>query len=418
MTMASAFARMRPLIQNWLHRWLLPCALAVPLAIATGTACALFLWALDAATRVRLGHAWLLWLLPMAGIAMTALYERFGALATRGTNLVIDEIHQPTLGVPRRMAPLVLIATVVTHLFGGSAGREGTAIQMGGSIAATWARVLKLPLADTSLLLLCGVAAGFGGVFGTPLAGAIFALEFLAVGRFRIGRFRADALAPCLVAAFTADATVRVWGISHAHYAATPLAPGAALMVKLVIAAALFGLIAALFVWLTHSVESSARRWIRASWLRPFIGGLVLIALTLFLGTRDYLGLGTLPQNLDSVTIGSCFRAGGADWSSWWWKTLFTAVTLGTGFKGGEVTPLFFIGAAAGNALAILMGVPVAAFAALGMVSVFAAASKTPLACTILGIELFGAQHAAPLAIACLVAVACSGSRGIYAAQK
>jgi H+/Cl- antiporter ClcA len=311
------------------------------------------------------------------------------------------------------MAPLILLATIGTHLFGGSAGREGTAVQMGGSLAASWARSLRLSGEETAMLLLCGVAAGFGGVFGTPLAGTVFALEFLAVGRFRAG-----ALAPCLVAAVVADATTRAWGIAHEHYLMAPLILTAPVTLKLMLAAVLFGFLAALFVFMTHVVERLLKRHIKRAWLRPAAGGVAIIALTLALGTRDYLGLGTLPDHVGAVTIKSCFVSGGAEWSSWWWKLLFTAVTLGSGFKGGEVTPLFFMGAAAGNILAVWLHAPVEAFAAIGLAAVFGAASKTPLACTILGIELFGAGYAVPMAVACLIAVACSGTGSIYASQK
>lgn len=393
--------------------WLRPCALAIPLALFAGSACALFLVSLDIVTHTRIALPWLLWLLPLAGAVMAFIYDRFGGNSARGTNLVIDEIHQPTLGVPRRMAPLILLVTVGTHLFGGSAGREGTAVQMGGSLAASWARTLNLSAEDTSLLLLCGVAAGFGGVFGTPLAGAVFALEFLAVGKFRAG-----ALGPCLVAALVADATTRAWGIAHEQYVIAPLVLNALMTVKLAFAAVLFGGVAALFVAATHLVEKVLGRESVRSWLRPAIGGAVVIGLTLCLGTRDYLGLGTIADHAGSVTIQSCFQPGGAAWSSWWWKLLFTAVTLGSGFKGGEVTPLFFMGAAAGNALAMLLHAPVGAFAAIGLAAVFGAASKTPLACTVLGIELFGEGYAVPLAIACLIAVACSGNKSIYTSQK
>lgn len=403
----------REWLAQFIALWLRPCALAVPVALLTGTACALFLWALDAVTHLRLGAPWLIWLLPLAGVAMAALYERYGSHARHGTNLVIDEIHQPTLGVPRRMAPLILLATVGTHLFGGSAGREGTAVQMGGSLAAACSRAWRTPPAETSQLLLCGVAAGFGGVFGTPLAGAVFALEFLAVGRFRAG-----VLAPCLIAALVADATARAWGVVHADAAAAPLILNLGLTFKVCLASLAFGALAALFVWLTHGVETVVGRLTATTWLRPAYGGAVILALTLLLGTQDYLGLGTIAAHPHAVTIASCFQVGGAGAFSWWWKLVFTAVTLGTGFKGGEVTPLFFIGAAAGNALAVLLGAPVSAFAALGLVAVFAAASKTPLACTILGIELFGAEFGVPMALACLIAVACSGSRSIYRAQK
>ena len=177
-------------------KWL---AILLPMAALVGSASAFFLWSLDALTRVRFEHPWLLYLLPIAGIAIAWMYHRFGGKSAEGNNLIIDEIHQPGGGVPRRMAPLVLIGTLGTHLFGGSAGREGTAVQMGGSIAAAFGRFFRINAANLRLLLMAGVAAGFGSVFGTPVAGAIFALEVLVIGRLQY-----DALIPCFVASLVA----------------------------------------------------------------------------------------------------------------------------------------------------------------------------------------------------------------------
>jgi H+/Cl- antiporter ClcA len=183
-------------------KWL---AILAPLAIAIGSASALFLWALDAVTLLRFSKPWLLYLLPVAGLGVGLLYQFYGKSASGGNNLLIDEIHQPGVGVPRRMAPLILVGTLVTHLFGGSAGREGTALQMGGGIAATFARLLKLESQSVRILLMAGVAAGFGSIFGTPIAGAVFALEVLIVGRVQY-----DALIPCFFTAVIADWTCRV----------------------------------------------------------------------------------------------------------------------------------------------------------------------------------------------------------------
>lgn len=396
-------------------RW---CALAAPVAVAVGSAVALFLWLLDRATRLRWENPWLLWLLPVAGAAIACVYDRHGKDSHRGNNLVIEQIHEPGGGVPKRMAPLVLAGTVLTHLFGGSAGREGTAVQMGGSIAQAFVGPFRLGREDTSVLLMCGVAAGFGAVFGTPLAGAVFALEVLALGRLRY-----DGLVPCLVAAFIADRACLAWGIGHTHYAIAPpaLADGrwaaalqGMLALKVALAAVAFGLASALFVHASHLVQGVFEKRVALPWLRPAIGGCMVIALAWILGTRDYLGLGVATEDGTGVSIINAFREGGATPWSWLWKTIFTAITLGSGFKGGEVTPLFFVGATLGCVLGSALGVPVDLMAGLGFVAVFAGATKTPLACTIMGIELFGAAWLPHIALACFVACAFGGGTSIY----
>lgn len=239
-------ARLIPLFA--ILRWT---ALLVPMAVAVGSASAFFLWALDAVTRVRFANPGLLFLLPIAGLCIGMLYHLYGKSADGGNNLLIDEIHQPGAGVPRRMAPLILLGTLVTHLFGGSAGREGTALQMGGSIAATFARCLTPDPAVVRILLMAGVAAGFGSLFGTPIAGAVFALEVLVIGRVQY-----DALIPCFVASVVADWTCLAWGIGHTHYQVNVLATGTLpnpwLMGKVILAAVAFGLASSLFSNISH----------------------------------------------------------------------------------------------------------------------------------------------------------------------
>jgi len=335
--------------------------------------------------------------------------------------LLLDEIHQPGGGIPRRMAPLILLTTVATHLFGGSAGREGTAVQMGGSIAAAIGRTLRLSAGETRTLLMCGIAAGFGGVFGTPLTGAVFAMEVLTLGRLSY-----ESLIPCLIAAVVGDWACGAWGVHHTQYAISPFAvptlSGVAhfdwvLGGKVALAALLFGLTSVLFAELTHGVQCVAAK-LKSPLLRPFVGGLCVIALVYLLGTRDYLGLGVSSPDASAVTILSSFSRGGADNFSWGWKLIFTAITLGSGFKGGEVTPLFFIGATLGNTLGRGLHAPVDLFAALGFVAVFAGATNTPIACTLMGIELFGAQYSVYFMIACFLAYGFSGHSGIYSAQR
>lgn len=410
---------MTPLFSNWRKqtnaalKW---AALVIPMAMAVGSACAFFLWSLDAVTGLRFQNPWLLYLLPVAGVAVGLVYHRWGKSAEGGSNLIMDEIHQPGAGVPRRLAPLVLFGTLVTHLFGGSAGREGTAVQMGGSLAGGFARLLKLAPSDVRVLLMAGVAAGFGAVFGTPVAGAVFAIEVLTIGRMHYG-----ALLPCFLASVTADWTCHAWGIGHTQYAigfGGAFKIDALVLAKVVVAAGAFGIVAALFSELSHTLHGWFKRLVPSAPLRPLLGGVLVIGLTLLLGTRDYLGLGVTNPDPKAVSIVSFFTSPEIHPWAWWWKILFTAVTLGSGFKGGEVTPLFFIGAALGNALAGLMGAPTDLFAALGFVAVFAGATKTPLACTVLGIELFGGEHAVYLATACFIAYRCSGRSGIYLSQR
>jgi len=393
-----------------------------PLAAVIGSFVALFLWLLDWATQFQFLHPWMLFLLPFSGVLIYFLYRFAGKNAAAGNNLIIDEIHQPGGGVPLRMAPLVFITTIITHLFGGSAGREGTAVQIGGSFAGLLARKARFNTEDTSVILTAGIAAGFGAVFGTPLTGAVFAMEVLAIGQVKY-----NALLPCLMAGIVADVTCSAWGIEHTHYRIDDL-PEAhlipyfkvniILMVKIAAAGIAFGLVSNFFAKLTHFVQHTASNLVKIKWLIPFAGGTTIIILTYLLGTRDYLGIGIVSDHPGGVSLTAAFHAGGATYWSWFWKVLFTAITLGTGFKGGEVTPLFFIGATLGNVLAVLFGVPIDLLAGLGFIAVFAGATNTPLACTLMGVELFGGGNLLYYAIACFTAYYFSGKAGIYSSQR
>lgn len=397
-------------------------AAAVLAAVLTGSASALFLVALEWVTRLRFDHPWLLGLLPVAGCAVAWVYHRHGGESEGGNNLIIDRIHDPGGGVPRRMAPLVLFGTLATHLCGGSAGREGTAVQMGGSIAGGVARHLRLEAGALQALLMAGMAAGFGAVFGTPLAGAVFAVEVAVTGR---PKWRALPL--CLLAAFIGDRTCLAWGAGHAHYHIDGIAePGQFgesgldpwLLGKVALAGIAFGGVGLLFAESCHRLSAGLKRAVPNPVWRPAFGGLAVIGLFFLCGRADYLGLGVWSPDPEAVSLESLFASDRIHPWSWAWKFAFTLVTVAAGFKGGEVTPLFFIGAALGNALAGWTGAPPELFAGLGFVAVFAGAAKTPMACWLMGMELFGPEHALPLAIACGMAFLCSGGRGIYRTQR
>ena len=399
---------------RWITLWsqtraaLFVLCLCLGVAWLAGSASALFLWALDWATRTREAHPALIWGLPIAGGVVGWVYLKWGQSVEAGNNLLIDEIHNPNLIVPLRMAPLILVSTVVSHLFGASVGREGTAVQMGGSLADQLSRVFKLDVATRRLVLMAGVSAGFAAVFGTPVAGAVFALEVLAGPTHRM---RWWALPSCLVAAFAADHVGLWWGVQHTVYSAGSL-PGvtAWALVCVALAGGVFGLTGRVFAWSTHALSARVRQWIVYAPLRPVIGGALVTALVVWGQADRYIGLG-IP------VIVQAFEQPLAPWD-FAAKGLMTVGSLGFGFKGGEVTPLFFIGATLGNALAPVLDQPLGLMAAIGFVAVFAGAANTPLACTLMAMELFGWQIGTFAAVACFVSYFFSGQISIYKAQR
>ncbi|WHY22017.1 voltage-gated chloride channel family protein [Paenibacillus sp. G2S3] len=372
----------------------------------SGTASAFFLKSLDYVTDVRLEHPWLLYLLPLGGVLVSFLYMRYGKNSAKGNNLILEQIQDGNETIPLRMAPLVLFGTLVTHLFGGSAGREGTAVQMGGSLAEWFGKLIKISPLDRKILLMCGISGGFGSIFGTPLAGTLFGLEVVT-----IGLISQRALLPCFVASFVGDlVTTRFWGVHHTHYVVNEF-PALSLMIilKVVLASVIFGIVSMLFSELTHFLKRTFTAMISNPMIKGAVGGLIIIALVFLVGSRDYLGLG-IPLIKDSFE-------GDVSPFAFLWKLIFTAFTLGTGFQGGEVTPLFAIGATLGNALAGILHVYGPFLAALGFIAVFCGATSTPIACFLMGIELFGSEGAVYMFIACVVSYLFSGHSSIYTSQ-
>ena len=402
--MTSAHDTSGPLaLLRYLAKWL-PLALLV--GALAGSASALLLVSLDWATDTRNAHRWLILLLPFGGFAAGWLYLRFGREVESGNNLLIDEVHDPKKVVPLRMAPMVLGGTIVGHLFGASVGREGTAVQMSGALVDQFSRVFRLGQEDRRTLLVAGISAGFGSVFGTPLAGAVFGLEVLAIGRLHTARLFA-----CLAAAIAGDRVCLLWGAHHTHYITGPVpAQTPWLLLAVGTAGIAFGLTARLFAASTHLLGAWMRRKVAYAPLRPLLGGIVIAVAGWGLGADRYLGLG-IP------TMQAAFLQPLAPWD-FAGKLVFTVASLGSGFKGGEVTPLFYIGATLGNALAPLLHLPVGLLAGVGFVAVFSGAANTPLASTLMAVELFGGEIGIYAAIACVLSYLFSGHAGIYRSQR
>lgn len=386
----------------YLIKWTFICLL---LGVIVGSVSAFFLTTLEFATNWRESHTWIITLLPIGGFIIGISYYLFGDSVVKGNNLLLEELHSPQKVIPFRMVPLVLFGTIVTHFFGGSAGREGTAVQIGGAIADRFTKAFKLSKRDRKIILIAGISAGFASVFGTPLAGGIFALEVLILGRIRL-----DAIIPSFMAGIFANYFCGIWNISHTHYQINSLVTMTPInLLWSLFAGIIFGLVAMFFSKSTHFWTGLFKKTIKYPPLRPVIGGVVLAIVIYISGTTKYIGLG-VPTIVDAFKVP-------LNLYDFFLKILFTSFTLGAGFKGGEVTPLFYIGATLGNVLVWFIPLPLDLLAGMGFVAVFSGATNTPIACTIMGIELFGIESGVFIAIACATAYLFSGHSGVYSSQ-
>ena len=361
----------------------------------------LFHIGVDTATQVRLAHPWVLYLMPVGGLAIVGLY-RLTKTEGKGTNDIIASVHFGEQ-VPGLLVPVIFVSTVITHLCGGSAGREGAALQIGGGIGYQAGRLLRLGEKDLPLATLCGMSGVFAALFGTPLTATVFALEVISVGVLYYA-----GLVPCLTAALTGYLVSVLMGVPPTRFTVTVPGLEVRTMLLVMVLALLCAVVSILFCRGLHGVEHLLKRTLKNPYLRVAVGAAVLIGLTL-LTNGDYNGAGM-------EVIGRAI-AGQADPWAWVWKLLFTAITIGCGFKGGEVVPSFFVGAAFGCVAAGWLGLPAGFGAAMGLVSVFCGAVNCPLASIFLSVELFGDGGLLYFALVCGISYMLSGYNGLYSSQ-
>ena len=368
-----------------------------------GTVGGLFHIGVNQATVLRTAHPWILYLLPIGGLAIVWFY-RVSKVEGKGTNAIIESVHFGS-EVPILLVPMIFVATVITHLCGGSAGREGAALQIGGGIGYKVGQGLRLGDKDLPLATLCGMSGVFAALFGTPLAATVFALEVISVGVLYYA-----GLIPCITAAMMGYLVSLMMGVSPTRFTIVVPKLDAWIMLLVVILAMLCAVVSILFCRGMQWLERTIDKYVKNAYLRAAMGGVVIIALTLLVGSTDYNGAG---MNVieRAVTVGE------ANPWAWLLKTVFTAVTIACGFKGGEVVPSFFIGATFGCAAGSFLGLPTGFCAAIGLISVFCGAVNCPIASVILSVELFGAEGLLFFAMACAISYMISGYCGLYSSQ-
>ena len=378
--------------------------LGIVLGCMGGVVGAVFHHALHFVTHVRAENPWLIFLLPLAGLATVAVYHLPQLKKNRGTNEIIDAVLEGKHVSPL-VAPAIFLSTAITHLFGGSAGREGAALQIGGSMASVLSKGLKLQGHERRVIIMAGMSAVFAGLFGTPLTAMLFCMEFETVGTLF-----SPALLPCFLAAYTAT---RISGLLGVH-AETYLLERAvqldlAALGRFAVLAVLIALLGIAMCWLFHNAEHFAKHHLPNPWIRIALGGAVVMGMTLLAGDHRFNGAG-MDMALAAV-------AGQTDWYSFLVKMLFTAVTLAAGFKGGEIVPTFCIGATFGCLLGGFLGLEAGTAAAVGLVGLFCCVTNSPLASIVLSIEMFGGANLYLFSFVCVICFVLSGNSGLYASQ-
>lgn len=361
---------------------------------------------LEWATEFRAEHPMLIWLLPLGGLAIVLAYRLAGMEKDRGTNFILVAVRSNE-AVTIKTAPLIFFSTVVTHLLGGSAGREGAALQLGGSIASSFGRTMELDEKEERIMTMCGMAAGFSALFGTPLTSVVFAMEVITVGVMHY-----SAIVPCTVAALVASSMSQAMGIAPTAFTVADIPTKIAMETgwSVGLLGILCALLSILFCVVMEHTGHAYRERIKNPMVRVFVGGCIIIALTYLVGCRDYNGAG-----MDIIIKA---LNGDAKAEAFLLKILFTSLTLGAGFKGGEIVPSFFIGATFGCIAGPLLGLPATFAASLGMAAVFCGVTNCPLASIILCIELFGFKGTGYYALCCGISYMLSGYYGLYSEQK
>ena len=383
-------------------RWMV---LAIFVGLVVGVFSSAFAWCLQRVTLLRGSYPWLLYFLPVGGLFIVFLYRLCGLEKDRGTNILLIAVHEKNQDVPAYMAPLIFAATIITHLFGGSAGREGAALQMGGSLGNTIGRLFRLDEGDRKILVMSGMSAAFAAVFGTPLAAAIFPMEMISVGIMHYA-----ALVPCVFAALVANRFAINMGINPEAFNIEEIPPLTVISgVKVILLGILCAGLSVAFCLFLRTAGSLYSRYIKNAYLRVVIGGCLVISLTFLVGTSAYSGAGTelIEEAISGRTPAGAFLL----------KMLFTAVTLAAGYKGGEIVPAFCTGATFGCLFGNLLGFSPSLCAAIGMIAVFCGVTNCPIASMLIGFELFGFEGVAYLLMAISVSYLFSGYKGLYREQ-
>ena len=379
-------------------------SLGLAMGLIGGLLGAVFHHALHFVTHLRQEGNWLLFLLPLGGLATVGLYQVLFRGRNRGTNEIIDAVLNGKPVNPL-VAPAIFVATCITHLFGGSAGREGAALQIGGSVASVFGKILRLKDNERTVLVMSGLAAVFAGLFGTPLTATLFTMEFASVGTIF-----SPALLPCYLAAFTASRISGLLGV-HAETAILNQVLDITLLngARILVLAAAIGLLGVAMCFVFHQAEHLAEKKLKNRYLRIAVGGVLIVALTLIVGDHRYNGAG-----MDMALLAV---EGQTNWYDFLMKLLFTAITLAAGFKGGEIVPTFCIGATFGCLIGGLLGLDAGICGALGLVGLFCCATNSPIASLILSIEMFGSSNLYAFALVCVIAYVISGNWGLYSSQ-